>query len=183
MGLSRSAAVGIVERIIGFCMLVPIAYLSALSAFTAQNVGAGQEERAKKGLFTAVFMCIPVTLLFFALVQIWPEWVAGLFTSDSDVILNSAQYLRTYAFDIIMVTFVFCFNGFFAGYGHTGFTMANGLISTFAVRVPVVVLMSLVPGATLTLIGIAAPAASAVQICMQVVYYAMGKWKKNAVLN
>ncbi len=183
MGLSQSAAVGVVERIIGFCMLVPIAFLSALSAFTAQNVGAGEEHRAKQGLRTSVFMCFPITLIFFAVVQLFPQWTAGLFTGDVEVILNSAQYLRTYSFDIILVTFVFCFNGFFSGYGHTGFTMANGLISTFAVRVPLVFLMSFVPGTNLTLIGIAAPAASCVQIIMQIVYYRLGKWKRNTIIN
>ena len=69
-----------------------------------------------------------------------------------------------------MVCFVFCLNGFFAGCGRTAFTMANGLTSTFLVRVPLVFFISRIPGATLLHIGVAAPAASAVQVGMQLIY-------------
>ena len=177
MGVNASAAVGIVERIISFCMLVPIAFMSALSAFTAQNVGAEQKERAGKGLKVSLLICLGGCLVFFAIVQLVPQWVAGLFTPDKQVIENCALYLRTYGFDIIMVSFVFCFNGFFSGYGRTQFTMANCLLSTFLVRVPVVYFMSRVAGASLLLIGIAAPLASLFQILIQLGYYRWGKWR------
>lgn len=41
MGLVASAAVGVVEKIIIFAMLPPTAFGSAVSAMTAQNIGAG----------------------------------------------------------------------------------------------------------------------------------------------
>lgn len=46
-GLIVSAAVGIVEKIISFMFLVPSAFLSAISAITAQNMGADKPERAR----------------------------------------------------------------------------------------------------------------------------------------
>ena len=50
-GLTDAAAVGIVEKIIGFLFLVPSSMLSAVSALGAQNLGAGKPERAKQTLF------------------------------------------------------------------------------------------------------------------------------------
>lgn len=47
--LAQSAAVGLVERITGFIMLFPIAFQSAISAMTAQNMGAGRPDRARRG--------------------------------------------------------------------------------------------------------------------------------------
>ena len=41
-GLNDAAAVGIVEKIIGFVFLVPSSMLSTVSALGAQNIGAGQ---------------------------------------------------------------------------------------------------------------------------------------------
>lgn len=49
-GLVVSAAVGIVEKLIGFLFLVPSAFLSAISAITAQNMGAHKPERARASL-------------------------------------------------------------------------------------------------------------------------------------
>ena len=43
-GLTDAAAVGIVEKIIGFVFLVPSSMLSAVSALGAQNIGAGKPD-------------------------------------------------------------------------------------------------------------------------------------------
>ena len=177
MGLTQSAAVGVVERIIGFGMLIPIAFLSALSAFTAQNVGACELERTKSGLKLSILLCLIVTGIFTGLIECFPEAVSRLFTSDRAVVSNCILYLRTYSLDILMVSFVFCFNGFFSGYGKTTFTMLNCVLSTFLVRVPLVYLFSILPNTSLLLIGIAAPTASLVQIVMQLIYYRAGNWK------
>lgn len=45
-GLTDAAAVGIVEKIIGFLFLIPSSMLSTVSALGAQNIGAGKPERA-----------------------------------------------------------------------------------------------------------------------------------------
>ena len=45
-GLTDAAAVGIVEKIIGFLILVPSSMLSAVSALGAQNLGAGKPDQA-----------------------------------------------------------------------------------------------------------------------------------------
>lgn len=177
MGLEKSAAVGVVERIIGFCMLAPIAFLSALSAFTAQNMGAGKTERTKEGLKISIGLCASVTAICFLLCEAVPSGLVHLFTQDMAVIQNGTDYLRTYSLDIFLVAFVFCLNGFFAGYGKTGFTMANCVLSTFLIRVPLVYAISRIPGVSLTMIGLAAPLASVGQIIMQLIYYRMGKWR------
>ena len=57
-GLNDAAAVGIVEKIIGFVFLVPSSMLSTVSALGAQNIGAGKPERAVQTLRYAI--CITV---------------------------------------------------------------------------------------------------------------------------
>ena len=44
---AQKAAVGIVEKIIGFLFLIPSSMLSTVSALGAQNIGAGKPERAR----------------------------------------------------------------------------------------------------------------------------------------
>ncbi len=179
--LAQAAAVGVVERLTGFAMLFPSAFMSAISAMTAQNMGAGRPDRARQALRCGILFCLAADLLMFALLQLVPEVAVRLFTPDSEVIRHGALYLRTYSIDCILVTFVFTLNGFFGGCGRTGFTMFNCLAVTFAVRVPVVFFMSLLPGVTLLHIGIAAPAASALQIVLQVLYLRSGRWNRSVI--
>ena len=53
-GLDDAAAVGIVEKLIGILFLVPSSMLSAVSALSAQNIGAGKPKRARLTLWYAV---------------------------------------------------------------------------------------------------------------------------------
>ena len=89
--------------------------------------------------------------------------------------------MTIYASDCVLVGIVFCLNGFFNGCGKAGFTMFNGLFSTFAVRVPLSYLISILPGATMLHMGIAAPAASLVQIVLQLLYFRSGRWRKSSL--
>ena len=57
-GLTDAAAVGIVEKIIGFLFLTPSSMLSTVSALGAQNIGAGKPERARLTLrYAAMIAC------------------------------------------------------------------------------------------------------------------------------
>lgn len=181
IGLNESAAVGVVERIIGFGMLVPIAFMSAISAMTAQNIGAKQPERATEATRWGLAYSLVFGVLMLAALQIFPRFAMGLFIEDAVVVTHGALYLRTYSVDCLMVCLVFCLNGFFSGCGRTGFTMANSLLSTFAVRVPVVWLMSRIVGVTLFQIGLAAPLASLVQVAMQLCYLKWGSWRSSVI--
>lgn len=176
MGLAQSAAVGATEKVIVFCMMAPSSFMAALSALTAQNMGAGLPERARKSLWYSIFFSLLCGAAFFLLIQCFPGEIISLFTPDPEVIRHGSLYVRSYGIDCLLVAFVFCFNGFFSGCGRTRFTMVNSLAATFLVRVPAVLLLSRLPGVTLFHIGLAAPAASCFQILLEVLYYRSRRW-------
>lgn len=67
MGLMQSAGYGVAQKLISFIMLVPSSIMQSVSAFVAQNIGAGKKERAKKGFFTAIITgCTAGIVIFFA---------------------------------------------------------------------------------------------------------------------
>lgn len=179
IGLEQSAAVGVVERLIGFAMVISVAFMSALAVFAAQNMGAGNRDRARRGMWLSIAVSLGLTLFFFGAMELIPSWLMRIFTTDPAVIHHGVLYLRTYSLDTLLVCLVFCMNGFFSGCGHTGFTMFNCLFSTFAVRVPLVIWFASWPGVTMLQIGIAAPVASAVQILIQLAYYRTGRWSRS----
>ena len=183
IGLEESAGVGVAGRVTCIAMLVSTAFMSAIAAMAAQNIGSGQPQRAKEAMHWGLLFSFVFSAVAFTLVQLFPGQFLGLFTDDPGVIEKGILYLRADIIDAIMVAFVFCLNGFFSGCGHTSFSMTNNLISTYGVRVLGTLVVSMIPGANLFHIGLAAPAASTVQIIIQLFYLKFGKWHENKVLS
>lgn len=181
-GLTASAAVGVVEKVICFAMLPPSALSAAIAAMTAQNVGAARPDRAK----TCVLFGIAFTVAIETAVVLFSELGGGklllaIFSNDAEVIDAGFVYMRSYVIDCMLVCFVFCLNGFFNGCGKTLFTMCHSLVATFAIRVPFAFLMSVLPGTGLFEIGLAAPVASVFSIAACLIYLATGRWKNYSV--
>ena len=110
MGLTASAAVGVVEKIISFAMLPPSAIASAVTTVTAQNIGAKKPERAKRALWYGIGFSLVFGIVVCIFVQFFAPLVTAVFSRDEAVILAAAQYLRSYSYDCILVSFVFCIN-------------------------------------------------------------------------
>ena len=67
MGLMPSAGYGVASKIVSFIMLVPSSVMQSVSAFVAQNIGAGQKARAWKGVRTAMITgCSAGVVIFMA---------------------------------------------------------------------------------------------------------------------
>lgn len=165
-GVTASAGVGVAEKVCVFIMLVPSAYMQSMSAFVAQNMGAGNPKRADKALICGVSTAFCVGLLMCGLTFFHGNAMAALFSGDADVIAAAHSYLKAYAIDCLLTSFLFCFIGYFNGREKTLFVMLQGLIGAFGVRIPVVWLVSRIPGATLFQIGLGTPASSLVQVIL-----------------
>ena len=50
ISLEASSGYGIAQKVTAFVMLIPSALMQSMSAFVAQNVGAGKEDRARKAM-------------------------------------------------------------------------------------------------------------------------------------
>lgn len=178
LGVTASAGVGVADKLSGFIMLLPSAFSQAMSAFVAQNMGAGKPDRAKKALYSGIAASFAIAVVMAWMSFFHGDWMSSLFARDAAVINASFDYLKAYAIDTLLVSFLFCYIGYFNGTGDTFFVMLQGLIGAFGVRLPVSWLLSRQAGATLFHIGLATPAASVVQIVMCVGYMLWVKHRK-----
>lgn len=177
MGVMESAAVGVAEKVCIFLMLVASAYMQSISAFVAQNNGAGEFERSRKVLFYGIKTALIAgfvmgTIAFFA-----GDLLSAIFSGDAKVIVYAHEYLKAYAIDCLLTAVLFCFIGYFNGCGNTVFVMVQGVIGAFCVRIPAVYMMSQMEGASLFHIGLGTPISSVVQIILCVVAYHVYKRK------
>lgn len=171
LGVIGSAGVGIAEKMCGFLMLVPSAYMQSMSAFVAQNIGAEKPERARKALWCGIGSSLAVGVVMAYITFFYGGLLSGLFANEVSVIEASAEYLKAYTIDCILTAFLFCFIGYFNGCGNTAFVMVQGIVGAFGVRIPVSWLMSRQAEVSLFRIGLATPASSMVQILLCSIWF------------
>lgn len=172
-GLIVATGVGIVEKIIGFLFLVPSAFLSAISAITAQNMGAGKPERARKTLWVGMAVTVSYGLMIALYNQFLPGTLVGLFTREQAVYLAGCEYMRSYVWDVMFAAIHFCFSGYFCGCQKSVVSFVHNIISIILIRIPGAYLASILFSDTLYPMGWAAPLGSVLSalICVGVYWY------------
>ena len=170
-GLTDSAAVGIVEKLISFLFLVPSSMLSTVSAIGAQNIGAGDYGRAKQTMWYAIGIAVGFGVIVSVLFQFIAEPVVGLFTPDEGVIAAGGQYMHGYIFDCLFAGIHFCFSGYFCACGKSMISFIHNISGVALVRVPGAYLMSKMFPATLLPMGLATAAGSILQVLICIVAY------------
>ena len=181
LGLEASSGYGVACKIVNFAMLVPSALMQSMASFVSQNVGAGKHKRAKQSMFTGMGVGLTVGCVVFALVLLRGDVLSGFFTTDAAVIARAYDYLKGFAPETLGTAILFSMMGYFNGNNKTVFVMAQGMIQTLLVRLPLSYYMSIQPNASLTRIGLAAPISTAVGILICMGFYVgMNRGKKEA---
>ena len=137
-------------------MLIPSSLMQSMASFVSQNVGAGNEKRARKALFTGIAVGLTIGLIVFVFIMFKGDILTGIFTTDEAVIQQGYDYLRGFAPETIVTAILFSMIGYFNGHDKTVWVMVQGLIQ---------------PDASLTKIGFAAPAATTFGIVLNVIFY------------
>ena len=171
LGLVASAGIGISEKAFLFLSIVPMAFMSALSAFVAQNMGAGQPQRAKRSLLYAQGVSFTFGIAIFLFTFFAGDVLASFFTSDAQVIAATASYLRGSSFEYLMIPLTFCLLGYLNGREHTTFVMLQGVLGSFLVRVPLSYYLSRLPGTDMHLISLAVPASGLFNLVVCALYF------------
>ena len=175
-GLNDAAAVGIVEKIIGFLFLIPSSMLSTVSALGAQNIGAGKRQRANETLRYAVMITVGFGIIVGIFMQFFASPVVALFTDASDasgaeVVRLGGQYLRGYVWDCMFAGIHFSFSGYFCACGKSGISFLHNIIAITLVRIPGVYLASTLFPDTLFPMGLATAAGSLLSAIICVVAF------------
>ena len=171
-GIDVAAAVGVVEKIIGFLFLANSAMLSTVAAVASQNAGAGMHDRGRKALKYGILIVVVIGAVFTVVGQLIPEQIVDLFVTDEpEVVRLGAQYFRTYVPDCICAGIHFCFSGYFSAYGKSMYSFWHNIIAIVFVRVPGAYFASVLYPETLYQMGAFAPLGSIVSVIICVFFY------------
>ena len=115
--------------------IMPVASVSmAISTFVAQNMGAGLEDRAKKGLKSAMLLMICLALCVSAFVLAFGPQLISMFVDSADpdaaeIISLGTRYLTTLGMFYVLFAVFFGYNGFFRGVGDAVIVMVLTIVS------------------------------------------------------
>ena len=173
LGEVASAGVGIAEKLVMFILLIPNSYMQSISAFVAQNDGAGQLGRAKRsmwlGMLTAAILGgILAYLSFFHGAALSALFIKG---SETAVLNASAEFLKATSIECCILSIAYCFTGYFNGVERTTFVMVQGLLSIFLVKIPYAWFASMQPEPSLFQIGMSTAWAAVFTLLLCVWYY------------
>jgi putative MATE family efflux protein len=133
-GASAMAGITAVSRIDALATMPITNFSMALSTFVAQNMGAGLEDRARKGLRIAIMYMLLFSVCMSILLMVLGYPIISMFLDQGDInapmILDIGQrYLNIMVIFYFTFAFLFAFNGFFRGVGAAVMAMALPIIS------------------------------------------------------
>ena len=160
-GVEIAAAVGIVEKVLCFLILLPVAMQVAVSALCSIYIGAGENKRCKQTLYYAIAICVIYGTVIAVLAQFIAPDILYLFDrSEPEIIKYGAQYLRSYVFDLVVVGIHFSFSGYFTAYEKPIIPFIYNIASIVTLRIPVAYFASICYPNDLTPMGMGAPLGS-----------------------
>jgi putative MATE family efflux protein len=176
-GAHSAAAFGIAMRIDQLAFMPAMTIGMAVSTLAGQNIGAGRFDRVPQVFRWGCVVSCAFTAVASLLALSLPAQLIGLFTSDADVIVIGAQYLRIVGLGYLMFAIMFVSNGVINGSGQTFITTVFTFITFWAVRVPLAAYLSHHTG-RVEGIWYAVLASLVVGTVASLSYYLTGRWKR-----
>ena len=168
--------------------LMPLMNLNlAISTFVGQNIGAGNEERAKIGLRSGMQLMIGIGSFGSVMMLILSPVLMGLFVSPYDInaagiIYEGTLYLWTVSLFYVLFGIFFAFNGFFRGVGDQVIVMIL-TISSLTIRAVLAHIFILVFGFGLDSLAWSIGVGWFICGSFAYFYYRAGRWKGKAAMS
>ncbi len=150
-GTTIMAAFAAAVKIDAFAYLPVQDFGNAFSIFIAQNYGAKQPERIRKGIRTAVITSVSFSLLISLLVFLFAEPLMGLFldAGEEAVIAEGARYLRIEGAFYALIGILFLLYGLYRALGKPGMSVVLTVMS-LGTRVALAYALSAIPAIGVT---------------------------------
>ena len=169
-------------RIESICIVPMIASGNAMSTFTAQNLGAGDPERVKKGYRTAYGMVLGFALVILAVLSVFHGQIAEAFLeegSSAEAFFTADDYLCFIRFFFVFIGIKAITDGVLKGAGDVVvFTMAN--LINLGIRVFVSFYFAGVWG--VEAVWYAVPIGWSVNYVISFLWLLTGRWSRKRVI-
>jgi Na+-driven multidrug efflux pump len=137
-GTAAMAGITAAAKIDQIAILPVSNFALALSTFVGQNIGASQEERARKGLRSALVFMLSLSVFISGILLFFAPELITFFVGEGDfhtsnIILVGKNYLHIIVLFYFLFAILFAFNGFFRGSGDAVMAMVFP-VTSLAIR-------------------------------------------------
>lgn len=177
-GLAATTAYGIGLRIDAFAALPATAVGDAVSAFSSQNFGVGNEKRAIEGRKQGNLLAVGMGCVIAVAVLLFAPQLARIFNKDPEVLALAVPYLRWITPLYPLLAAVQAPVGFVRGSGNTLFPVLQTLLVQYVIRLPLAFFFAYTLDLQLIGVALAWSVAPAVSVCIYTFYLRSGLWRK-----
>jgi putative MATE family efflux protein len=176
LGTTAYAAHNVALNIESLSFLPGMGYAIAASTLVGQGLGAGRPEEAEASAYEALRQGALMMTVLGAIMVLLPHFLIGLFVADPAVADTGAPAMRIAGAFQPLLALNFIMSGGLRGAGDTRWPLYTKLISTWGVRLPLVVGL-LWLGFGLTGVWIAMGSDFLVQSLLALWRFRAGRWK------
>jgi putative MATE family efflux protein len=169
------------QRVEMVLFLPSLALGMASGVLVGQNLGARQPDRAERSAWMATLVAEGAMLIASAAILLWAEGIAGVFTSDPQLVAQASDFLRIavagYAFLGVMAVLM----NALAGAGDTVPTMIISVAVLLLVTLPLAYVLPNVGGLGAHGVRWAMVSGMVLPAAAFAAYFRMGRWKSRTV--
>ena len=134
LSVAAAAAFSAVNRVEDFALTPEQNIAHAMTAFMAQNRGAGKADRVRQGFRDGVRICLIYGAAIGLVIFLFTGQIMSLFTEDAEVAAEGYSFLKLIAFIYILPALTNSVQGYFRGIGELGVTLLASTVN-FTTRV------------------------------------------------
>lgn len=177
-GAPIMAAFAAAVKIDAFAYMPVQDFGNAFSTFTAQNYGAGEKDRLRKGLKVALAASVLFSLAVSAVVFIFARPLMGLFvdSAETQIIAEGVRYLRIEGAFYFGIGILFLLYGLYRAVGRPGMSVVLTVLS-LGTRVVLAYALSALPALGVVGIWWSVPIGWALADIVGILYYVFRKKK------
>jgi Na+-driven multidrug efflux pump len=164
-------------------ILLPMQSLAlASTTFVGQNLGIGNEQRARKGVRTALWMSMVSTVILMIPVMIFAEFAVGFFNSEPAVIEFGTLFIRWLSPFYVLCCVNQIYAGALRGSGNTTAPMIIMLVSFVGFRQAYLFIMKNFISNTILPISMSYPAGWLLCSTLMLIYFNKAKLSKGRLV-
>lgn len=178
-GTVTLASFGVGSNVLQVVMIPALGFSQAISTVVAQNMGAGQIDRAERlGRLGGVIAFSTLTLAGILAFVFATRLVAVFVPEDPAVIAGGANYLRTMSLAWGFLGFQLAMTGVFKGSGNMVVSMIIALVSIWVLQFPIAYVLSRHTTLGVQGLWLAFPSSNIIIALVSLGVFLKGDWKK-----
>jgi len=181
-GSSVLAGYSAAARVESICIVPMIATGNAVSTFTAQNLGAGQPERVKRGYRLSFGMIAGFAVLICIVVNLFGRNIIAMFmegAQSGDAFETGTAYLQFISFFVILLGSKAATDGVLRGAGDVGVYMVSNLVN---LGIRVFVANYYAPRWGVQAVWFAEPMGWGMNFLISFMWYMTGRWQRKNLI-